>query len=84
MKEPRGKAITKRSNPESCAGGGNIAGEALTGAHAGQPLISESFLRRAANDRSDVMRSHPRPFSASTASRAWMARRVLILLAAGG
>ena len=41
MKEPHGKAVAKHSNPESCAGGGNIAGEALTGAHAGQPLSSE-------------------------------------------
>ena len=27
--------------PESCAGGGNVAGEALTGGSAGQPLSSE-------------------------------------------
>ena len=38
MKEPHRKGVANRSNPESCAGGGNIAGEALTGAHAGQPL----------------------------------------------
>jgi hypothetical protein len=41
MKEPYGEGVANRSNPESCAGGGNIAGEALTGAHAGQPLSSE-------------------------------------------
>ena len=41
MKEPYRKGVANRSNPESCAGGGNIAGEALTGAHAGQPLSSE-------------------------------------------
>ena len=41
MKEPHRKGVANRSNPESCAGGGNIAGEALTGAHAGQPLSSE-------------------------------------------
>ena len=41
MKEPHRKGIANRSNPESCAGGGNIAGEALTGAHAGQPSSSE-------------------------------------------
>jgi hypothetical protein len=41
MKEPHRKAVAKHSNPESCAGGGNTAGEALTGAHAGQPLSSE-------------------------------------------
>jgi len=37
MKEPHGKAVANRSNPESCAGGGNIAGEALT-----SPLQSHS------------------------------------------
>ena len=41
MKEPHGKALANRSNPESCAGHGNMAGEALTRAHAGQPLSSE-------------------------------------------
>ena len=41
MKEPHRKGVANRSNPESCAGDGNIAGEALTGAHAGQPSSSE-------------------------------------------
>jgi hypothetical protein len=41
MKEPHRKGVANRSNPESCAGGGNTAGEALTGAHAGQPSNSE-------------------------------------------
>ena len=41
MKEPHRKGVANRSNPESCAGGGNIAGEALKGAHAGQPSSSE-------------------------------------------
>ena len=41
MKEPHRKGVANRSNPESCAGGGNIAGEALTGAHTGQPSSSE-------------------------------------------
>src|SRR5208282_3898337 len=41
MKEPHRKGVANRSSPESCAGGGNIAGEALTGAHAGQPSSSE-------------------------------------------
>ncbi len=31
MKEPHRKGAANRSNPESCAGAGNIAGEALTG-----------------------------------------------------
>ena len=38
MQEPHGKGLANRSNPESCAGGGNIAGEALTRTHTGQPL----------------------------------------------
>ena len=41
MKEPYGKGVANHPDPESCAGDGNIAGEALTGAHAGQPLSSE-------------------------------------------
>ena len=41
MKEPHGKGIANHSNPESCASLGNMAGEALTRAHAGQPLSSE-------------------------------------------
>ncbi len=36
MKEPYRKGVAKRSNPESCADGGNIAVEASTGAHGGQ------------------------------------------------
>lgn len=53
MKEPHRKGVANRSNPESCAGGGNIAGEALTGAHAGQPLSSEiiSSACRPCSDR---------------------------------
>jgi len=41
MKEPHREGVANHSNPESCAGDGNIAGEALTGAHAGQPSSSE-------------------------------------------
>ena len=41
MKEPYGKGVANHSNPESCAGCGNAAGEALTRAHVGQPLSSE-------------------------------------------
>ena len=44
MKEPHGKGLANRSNPESCAGRGNTTGEALTGAHTGQPLSSEISL----------------------------------------
>src|SRR5512143_707427 len=41
MREPHRKGVANHPDPESCAGGGNIAGEALTGAHAGQPSSSE-------------------------------------------
>jgi RNA-directed DNA polymerase len=41
MKEPHRKGVANHPDPESCAGGGNIAGEALAGAHAGQLLSSE-------------------------------------------
>jgi len=41
MKESYGKGLATRLGPESCAGHGNMAGEALTGVHAGQPLSSE-------------------------------------------
>ena len=41
MKEPHDKGVANRIDPESCAGHGNMAGEALTRAHAGQPLSSE-------------------------------------------
>src|SRR5438552_9626431 len=41
MKEPHKKGLANHLDPESCAGGREVAGEALTGAHAGQPLSSE-------------------------------------------
>jgi hypothetical protein len=41
MKEPHRKGVANHPDPESCAGGGNSAGEALTGAHTGQPSSSE-------------------------------------------
>ena len=41
MKEPHGKGVANHPDPESCAGHGNTTGEALTGAHAGQPSSSE-------------------------------------------
>ena len=44
MKEPYGKGLATRPDPESCAGHGNMAGEALTRAHAGQPLSSEIIV----------------------------------------
>jgi hypothetical protein len=41
MKEPHKKRVANYLDPESCTGGREAAGEALTGAHAGQPLSSE-------------------------------------------
>ena len=41
MKEPYKKGIANRLDPESCAKAGNRLGEALTGAHVGQPSSSE-------------------------------------------
>ena len=41
MKESYGKDPASHPDPESCVGGREAAGEALTGAHAGQPLSSE-------------------------------------------
>ncbi len=42
MKEPYGKGLVTHTDPESCAGRGNMAGEALTGAHAGRVFSSET------------------------------------------
>src|SRR5512132_3627213 len=41
MKESYGKAPASHPDPESCVGGREGAGEALTGAHAGQPSSCE-------------------------------------------
>ncbi len=41
MQEPYEKGIANHLDPESCADAGNCVGEALTGAHAGQPWSSE-------------------------------------------
>jgi|HubBroStandDraft_1064217.scaffolds.fasta_scaffold75711_2 RNA-directed DNA polymerase len=44
MQVPHKKGLANRLDPESCAGGREVAGEALTGAHTGQPLSSEITL----------------------------------------
>ena len=41
MKEPYMEGVANRHGPESCAGDGNVAGEALTGESAGRLLSSE-------------------------------------------
>ncbi len=44
MKEPHREGVAIHSDPESCAGSREGAGEALTGAHAGRALSSEICL----------------------------------------
>jgi len=41
MREPHKKGVANHLDFESCAGGGNAAGEALTEAHAGRVFSSE-------------------------------------------
>ena len=41
MEEPYVEGVANRHGPESCAGGGDAVGEALTGEHAGRLLSSE-------------------------------------------
>src|SRR3954468_12754209 len=41
MKESYGKDPASHPDPESCVGGRKVAGEALTGAHVGQPSSCE-------------------------------------------
>ena len=41
MKEPDMEGVASHHGPVSCAGGGNIAGEASIGVRIGQPLSSE-------------------------------------------
>ena len=41
MKEPYRKGLASHPDPESCAGSSNAVREALTGAHADQPLSCE-------------------------------------------
>jgi hypothetical protein len=41
MKESYGEGLASHSGLESCAGGGNVLGEALTEAHVGRVFSSE-------------------------------------------
>ncbi len=41
MKESHVEGVANHHGPESCVGGGNVAGEALTGENAGRSLSSE-------------------------------------------
>jgi hypothetical protein len=68
MQEPHKKGRANHLDPESCADAGNRVGEALTGAHAGQPWSSEitspgvptSYGEREGHIRNDVTRQPPR------------------------
>jgi hypothetical protein len=44
MQESHKQGVAHQLDPQSCAGGRKVAGEALAGAHAGQPLSSEITL----------------------------------------
>ena len=44
MKEPYEEGLTNRLGPESCAGDGNIMGEALTGVRAGLAMELRNHL----------------------------------------
>jgi len=44
MKEPHRKGLAIHPDPESCASSRKVAGEALTGAHAGRTWSSEIFI----------------------------------------
>ena len=68
MKEPHKKGIANHLDPESCAEAGNRVGEALTGAHVGQPSSSEItspgvptlYGEREGHLRDGVIREPPR------------------------
>jgi hypothetical protein len=49
MKESHGEYLASRPDPESCVVGREAKGEALTGAHAGQPLSCEISRTRGAD-----------------------------------
>ena len=75
MKESRGKDPASHPDPESCAGGRKGAGEALTGAHAGQPSSCEirssgvptRFSEAAGHSEGDVIgESSPVPAQSET------------------
>ena len=53
MQEPHKKGLANHLDPESCAGDREVAGEALTGAHAGQPLSSEITLSGVPTEHGD-------------------------------
>ena len=80
MKESHGKGPASRPDPESCVDGRKAAGEALTGAHAGQPSSCEITSVRGADavDRSGrqhrgstLMASRRGPRAVEDPAHAW-------------
>ena len=71
MQEPHSEGVAHHADPESCAGGGNVAGEALTGENAGQVFSSAGHLNR----RADPVLRRGRPHEAQRAARAALRRR---------
>jgi RNA-directed DNA polymerase len=53
------EGVANHNGPESCGGGGNRAGEALTGEHAGQVLSREMEQLRGADAVEKGGRLHP-------------------------
>ncbi len=49
MEESHGEGLASRTDPESCVDGREAGGEALTGAHTGQPLSREIPFSRSAD-----------------------------------
>ena len=61
MQEPYRKGLANHPGPQSCAGGREVAGEALARVHAGQPLSSEitTPARRPCPDRGKATPGDP-------------------------
>lgn len=49
MQESHGEGLASHTDPESCVAGRKASGEALTGAHAGQPSSREILISRIAD-----------------------------------
>ena len=61
MKEPHKQGVANQLDPQSCADGRKVMGEALAGAHAGQPLSSEitTSARRPCPDKGKAIPGGP-------------------------
>jgi hypothetical protein len=61
MKEPHKKSVANYLDPESCAGGCKVAGEALAGAHAQENGVSSFLTAVSEVSRSSIQRRCRRP-----------------------